>query len=128
VIFDTDFLIAYDKGTKRLSKTAARAFIDDLDDLEPLLISRVTWMEFMAGFPQQTSADRKISRFTVLEFDGDLWWIASRIKRDLSRRGLGIGTPDCMIAATAITYGQRLVTLNQTHFSRIAGLAIVAPE
>lgn len=44
--------------------------------------------------------------------------------RDLGMRGLTIGTPDCMIAATVLAYGQTIATLNHAHFQRIAGLRL----
>lgn len=124
MIFDTDFLIAYGKGTKALSKAAARAYVDALPASEPLLISRVTWMEFAAGYATAAEASAESSRFSVLEFDGDLWFAASRIVRELSRRGEKIGTPDCMIAATAIAYGQAVKTLNRAHLGRVKGLVL----
>lgn len=128
MIFDTDFLIAYGKGSKALSKTKARAYVDALPTGEPLLISRVTWMEFAAGYETKAEAEAESSRFTVVEFDSELWFPTSRIIRDLSRRGQRIGAPDCMIAATAIAYGQPLVTLNRSHFSRVTGLRVESPQ
>lgn len=127
MIFDTDFLIACAKGTQALSKARAKAFMDALPDSETLLISRVTWMEFVAGYETLAVAQAALARFTMLDFDGELWWGASRIMRDLGRKGLRIGTPDCMIAATALAYDQPLVTLNRSHFARIAGLRVVRP-
>ena len=124
MIFDTDFLIAYARGTKRLPKKAARAYIASLPASEPLLISRVTWMEFVAGYEDEATAASDLPTVTVLPFDGALWWAASRILRDLGLRGLTIGTPDCMIAATALAYGQTLATLNVGHFRRIDGLSL----
>ena len=126
MIFDTDFLIAYGKGSKALGKAKARAYVDALPADEPLLISRVTWMEFAVGYETKAEADAESSRFTVVEFDNKLWFPASRISRDLSRRGLRIGTADCMIAATAIAYSQSVVTLNRAHFARIIGLRVEA--
>jgi predicted nucleic acid-binding protein len=83
-------------------------------------------MEFAVGYETKAEADAESRRFTVVEFDSELWFPASRISRDLSRRGQRIGTPDCMIAATAIAYDQSVVTLNHAHFSRIAGLRVEA--
>ena len=127
MIFDTDFLIAYTKGTPSLSKARARSFLDTLDAGEALLFSQVTWMEFVAGFESLSLADTQLDRFAMLPFTGSLWWGASRIIRDLGRRGQRIGTPDCMIAATALAYGQALVTLNQEHFRRVTGLRVIVP-
>ena len=128
MIFDSDFLIAYDKITKRLSKANARAFVNTAAAAAPLLVSRVTWMEFGAGFATRLEAERKLGGFTILEFDAELWWAASRVKRGLSLRGLPIGTPDCMIAATAMAYAQPVVTLNVSHFSRVTGLRLITPR
>jgi predicted nucleic acid-binding protein len=43
----------------------------------------------------------------------------ARIRGDLRRRGLIIGDPDILIAATAIHYKLIVVTRNQRHFQRI---------
>ncbi len=125
MIFDTDFLIAYGKGSKALSKAKARAYVDALPAGEPLLISRVTWMEFAVGYETKAEADSESRRFTVVEFDNELWFPASRISRDLSRRGQRIGTPDCMIAATATLAGAALATINTKDFSRLVPLGLV---
>lgn len=79
MIFDTDFLIAYARGSKALTKTRARAFLAGLDAKEPLLISRVTWMEFVAGYADAATASVDLPRVSIMEFDGELWWGASRI-------------------------------------------------
>lgn len=128
MIFDTDFLIAFTRSHRALSKTQAREFVAALPDSELLLISRVTWMEFVAGYENIAEAKKELSFFTVLEFDGDLWAVASRIIRDLGIRRQRIGTPDCMIAATALAYNQSVVTLNHKHFSRVRGLRVITPS
>jgi predicted nucleic acid-binding protein len=81
-------------------------------------------MEFVAGYEEEANAAADLPAVTVLPFDGALWWGASRILRKLGLSGLTIGTPDCMIAATALAYGQTLATLNTGHFSRIDGLSL----
>ena len=128
MIFDTDFLIAYARGSRALTKTRARAFFASLESKEPLLISRVSWMEFVAGYAEEAAAVAELPLVTMVEFDGELWWGASRIIRELGLRRLTIGTPDCMIAATALAYGQTLVTLNHSHFERVVGLKVITPH
>ncbi|HRG57101.1 MAG TPA: type II toxin-antitoxin system VapC family toxin, partial [Lacunisphaera sp.] len=51
-------------------------------------------------------------------------WIASRLSRDLDRRGLPIGDNDIWIAATALAYRLPLVSRNARHFDRVPGLNI----
>ncbi|HTE86076.1 MAG TPA: type II toxin-antitoxin system VapC family toxin [Dehalococcoidia bacterium] len=43
----------------------------------------------------------------------------ARIRGDLRRRGLIIGDPDILIAATTIHYGHTLVTRNRRHSERL---------
>lgn len=49
---------------------------------------------------------------------------AADIYADLYRRGLLIGDADILIAATALEHGLPLITRNQNHFRRIAGLSL----
>jgi len=51
-------------------------------------------------------------------------WTASRISRDLARRGMPIGDNDVWIAATALAYRLPLVSRNARHFARVPGLMI----
>jgi predicted nucleic acid-binding protein len=46
------------------------------------------------------------------------------LRGDLTRRGLRIGDFDVLIAATALHHDLTLLTRNQRHFSRIAGLRL----
>lgn len=128
MIFDTDFLIVLSKGRKDYPKSRAEDYLVALSPGEPLLISRVTWMEYAAGCETLLKAEQELARFSVVEFDGDLWFAASRIIRTLGKAGQKIGSTDCMIAATAIAYGQPLVTFNRSHFSRVTGLRVESPQ
>lgn len=53
-------------------------------------------------------------------------WEASRIARRLQAGGNAIGDHDAWIAAFAVRHDRPLVTRNVVHFSRIAGLKILA--
>lgn len=124
MLFDTNFLIAYGKGTKAVPKQRARAYLSALPPRTPCYISRVTWMEFVAGFETAEAAAPHLAPFTVLEMDNELWWASSRVVRDLGQRGRPIGPADSMIAATALAYGLPVVTHNTKHFREVAGLDV----
>ncbi len=81
MLFDTNFLIAYQRGTKEVPRKRAHAFLENQAKGTPFYISRVAWMEFVAGFETSTAAKGYLSKFTMLEVDNLLWWDASRIVR-----------------------------------------------
>jgi len=60
----------------------------------------------------------------VLDFDSDAAEHYGQIRAALKRAGQPIGALDPMIAGHARSRGLTLVTNNERHFSRIAGLAI----
>lgn len=122
MLFDTNFLIAYGKGTKAVSKQRARSYFAALPPGTPCFIARVTWMEFVAGFESEAAAAPHLAPFTVLDMDTQLWWAASRVVRNLGLRGKPIGSADSIIAATALTYGLPVVSNNTRHFRDVEGL------
>ncbi len=122
MLFDTNFLITYQRGAKDVPKKRALAFLEAQPKGAPFFISRVAWMEFVAGFETSAAAKGYLRTFTVLEVDRLLWWDASRIVRALGLRGKRIGVADSIIAATALNYSLPLVTNNTKHFSEVPGL------
>ena len=125
MLYDTNFLIAYQRGTKDAPRKRAHAFLEAQPPDSPFYISRVTWMEFVAGFATSAAVKPYLEKFTILEVDNLLWWDASRIIRELGLRGERIGTADSIIAATALNYSLPVVTNNKKHFKRVPGLQVV---
>ncbi|MFH1499778.1 MAG: type II toxin-antitoxin system VapC family toxin [Verrucomicrobiota bacterium] len=122
MLLDTNFLITCHRGSKDVPKDQARAFLEAQGEDTPFYISRVAWMEFMAGFATSTAASPHLKKFTILEVDNLIWWDASRVVRNLGLRGKKIGAADSIIAATALNYGLPLVSNNTKHFSLVPGL------
>lgn len=122
MLFDTNFLIAYGKGSKDVPKARARAYFAALPHESPFYISRVTWMEFIAGFENMADAEFQLAPFTIIEVDTDLWRQGALVIRDLGLRGKTIGAADSLIAATALSYGFPLVSNNTKHFREVRGL------
>ena len=65
------------------------------------------------------------NRFEVLDAGMEGCWTYGRIYRHLSDNGLLIGANDLWIAATALAHGLPLVTRNDRHFRRVAGLHVI---
>ncbi|HEX9989991.1 MAG TPA: PIN domain-containing protein [Chloroflexia bacterium] len=76
-------------------------------------------------------ATTKLARFDwicernlILPLTDEIVEIGTDIYADLHRRGLLINDTDILIAATTLAHHLILVTTNQKHFNRIAGLQI----
>lgn len=122
-LLDTDVLIDVLR-----QYPAAKAWLTQEADTA-IVIHGVVAMEIING--SSDKADLRdnqsfLSRFTVVwptpaEFEYAYWLLAEyRLK-------VGIGIPDCLIAATAITRGWRLYTFNLKHYRHIDGLQVEVP-
>jgi predicted nucleic acid-binding protein len=107
-LVDTNILIDY----LQTSEDAAR----ELNRYDEILISRITWIEFLVGAKRQD--ERKVredllQRFSVVELDR-----AVAIKSVEIRQARRIELPDAIILATARVHGLLLVTRNHRDFPR----------
>lgn len=123
MLYDSTFLIHLAGQRGRSSQTAARRFLDAWPD-DPVYTSRVAWAEFAEGCETEEIVARLLAPFSIVEVNEKVAWTASRISRDLTRRGLPIGDNDVWIAATALAYRLPLVSRNARHFARVPGLMI----
>jgi predicted nucleic acid-binding protein len=123
MLCDTTFLVHYSGHRGRAQKALARAFLETRLD-SPIYTSRVAWAEFAEGCATSAEVAFHLEPFTVIEITEPIAWLASRISRDLDRRGLPIGDNDLWIAATALAYRLPLVSRNARHFTRVPGLQI----
>jgi predicted nucleic acid-binding protein len=94
----------------------SEAAAQELERYDRLLVSRITWIEFLVGARNQDEEDRRRAIFhdvEVVEMDGTV--AAETI---LIRKNTRLKLPDAIIWATARTQGLILVTLNHRDFSR----------
>lgn len=126
MLFDTTFVIAYEREVKRNRPAAAHAFLTQHPNV-PLYISIITVGEFAEGFDaaQQQDCWLCLNHYTVLDLTRDIAWRAAQISRQLRASGQTIGDSDILIAATALHHGLPLVTDNAQHFQRITGLQVI---
>jgi tRNA(fMet)-specific endonuclease VapC len=96
-----------------------------------LAISIITYGEIYEGIytaPNSDAAERGFRQFlrwvTVLPLEQPTMRRFARIRGDLRRRGLLIGDPDLLIAATALEHRLILLTRNRLHFERIPRLRL----
>lgn len=96
------------------------------------IIPSIVLMELRVG---ALLADTEARRLARERFASDLceafpigaFGAAEDVLVDLRRRGLTIGERDLLIAATALTGGHSVMTLNIAEFQRVPSLALLPP-
>lgn len=100
----------------------ARAFEDRA---EPLYIPSVTAVEVALGSPDPEVAWADLrDNFTVVSFTDDLAEESVPLARRLRRAGRWPGWPDFIVAATALAYGETLVSADHMAYRGIPGLRL----
>jgi hypothetical protein len=121
-VLDTSFLIQVERGV-----TSAMAVLDDLEGRsEPLRIPAAAWVEYLSTFgpSQRGQAVGHLESSASFEpFTRDAADEAARLQHELMREGLGLGWHDLQIAATALHFGETLVTADKT-FGGLPGLDV----
>lgn len=84
----------------------------------------ITWGELAAGVNFPWQLDELLRRVRVVGLPLQVAWEAGRIEQELAEKGMRLGENDNWIAATARTWGLRLITRDAA-FSRVRGLSIV---
>ena len=129
MIVDTSLLVAAERGSVRIE-----AFLGAFR-AEPIGIAAITASELLHGCHRAADAGMRARRtafveallnvIPVLPFGlpearrhAELWV-------ELVREGAMIGPHDLLIGATALAQGHALATLNQSEFSRVAGLRLL---
>ena len=128
LLIDTSLLIAAERGDPGL--------LDSFDH-EETAISPVTVSELMYGVhasaPSQRIlreifADRIVGSMQVVPIDEAAARAHAQLVTSLAQVGQSIGLHDSWIAASALTSGYGVATLDFKHFSRVPGLRVVSPS
>lgn len=88
-------------------------------------ISIITLGELAAGASDESGTRRFLSRYRVITLKPEIGYLAGRLDRALAAKGQRLGENDNWIAATALYYGEPIVT-NDNDFARVvrAGLPL----
>jgi tRNA(fMet)-specific endonuclease VapC len=128
-LVDTDWVVDWLSGQQRAIDLLAQLSV------EGLAISALTYAEIYEGVyygRDPRAAEAVFKRFLqdvpVLMINRSVLKRYAMLRGDLRRRGLLIGDPDSLIAATALFHNLSLVTRNLAHFQRVPGLAIYSPQ
>ena len=128
LILDSSLLIAGEK-----EKFDLAGFLATRD--EPVAIAAITASELLHGCHRAEDVRRKrkrteyvewvLSEFEAVPFALEEARHHARIWSDLAREGNMIGSNDLLIAATTLSLGYTLATLNLKEFARVPGLVLV---
>lgn len=128
VVFDTSVLIGLERASSRIDK-----FILGREG-ESFGISAITVSELLHGVHRADSEKRRIIRaafvekiievFPVFPFDLSAARIYAGIWASLAKRGKNVGAHDLIIAATCISLGFSVATLDLRDYGLIEGLSI----
>lgn len=128
LILDTSVLIAAERGQLTIDRLLATA------DADTVAVAAITVSELWQGAHRSSRADLRVrraafaeaiaARLPVLPFGQEEARIHAELWSVLSARGTMIGLHDLLIAATAITGGHAVATLDVGDFSRVPGLRV----
>lgn len=124
-LIDTDILIYSLKGHGIVQKR----FIEN--EKIPKSISVVSYGELLYGAKKSINNEKNLAivyrikeLFPIIDIDKAVMETFSDLKAKLRKSGAVIDDMDLLIAATALTMNFILVTNNEKHFRKIAGLKI----
>jgi len=128
VIFDTSVLTGLERVSSRLDQFILGR------EAEPFGISVITVSELLHGVHRADSEKRRIIReafvekildvFSVFPFDLGAARIYAGTWANLAKKGRTVGAHDLIIAATCISLGFSLATLDLRDYGLIEGLTI----
>lgn len=124
-LIDTDYVADWLKGRQPAVELLTRLHTDGI------VISLITYGEIYEGITygrdprgHERVFQQFLRRVSVLPLNRAIMRRFAQIRGDLRQRGLLIGDPDVLIAATALHHDLVLVTRNRHHFERIATLQL----
>jgi hypothetical protein len=121
ILVDSDVLIEHLRG-----KTAARDWlVGARQSSGPLAISVVSLTEVAGGMrqPERREVMRLLGSMQRFEITEQVAWRAAILMQEYRRSHSGSGLGDYLIAATALTEGLELATLNIRHYPMLPELA-----
>jgi len=127
VILDSSFLIDLQNGVQSAVETAA--MIEETG--RPRRVPQVALYELYVGVGKGTQRrgnreriERVVESLVLEPTTPSVSRRAGELEGELQSDGEGVGAVDAIVGATALSYGEPVVTADVGHFERMAGVAI----
>jgi predicted nucleic acid-binding protein len=120
ILIGSDVLIEHLRG----NKDARDWLVQARRTSGPLAISVISLTEIAGGMrsPERREVIRLLGSMQRFEVTEQVAWRAATLMREYRRSNSGIGLGDYLIAATALTEGLELATLNVRHYPMLPAL------
>ncbi|MEW6188027.1 MAG: type II toxin-antitoxin system VapC family toxin [Thermodesulfobacteriota bacterium] len=126
IILDTSLLIAAERG-----EWEVRTYVKGREE-EPFGLSVISVSELLQGVHRADSEKRRLKRsayvekvielFPIYPFDLAASRIYAEVWANLLGKGIQVGAHDLIIAATALSRGFSVASMDKRHFDKIEGL------
>ena len=123
ILIDTSILIDYYRKTDKKNSSWFALVQQNYE----FAISAISKYEIYTGATQNqlTFWDTVLQAITIIPFDEACVDSAVSINTNLKRKRKQLDLADLFIAATAITHGLSIATMNRKHFNRVDNLQII---
>lgn len=125
MILDTCFLVDLQREFRKGRPGRATHFLRSNAAIT-FSISVISVIEFLEGFTDPSEGERLLRAYHRVDLDSVIASHTAIIRRQLRLEGKLIGDFDILIAATALSVNEPLVTRNLTEFERVEGLNVIA--
>ena len=125
ILIDTSIFIEYLRKQNK-----AKSILYQIVESQEIYTSTVVEFELYAGATDEQKrrdVDGILTWCTVVPFTSDIAQTAAIIYQELKSVNRLIDMRDILIAASALTHGLPVMTLNMGHFDRVTGLQLVSP-
>lgn len=125
LVIDSSVLIAYLRGQPD-SLAALRGIIaNHIGFVAAISVYELLFSTARTRKP--ISEEKLLAPLIILPLDENCARVAARLHASLIQQNQDIGIKDVLIAATCLAHELPLVTLNQSHFSRVPSLTVITP-
>jgi predicted nucleic acid-binding protein len=127
IVVDSSIVVAFERRRFDLERLLA--------EHSPAAIAGITAAELLIGVERADTPERRarreefvaniLARIPIIPFDIAQARLFAVHFADLTQRGEKIGDRDLQIAATALSLGYQIATLNVDEFKRVSGLELI---
>jgi tRNA(fMet)-specific endonuclease VapC len=138
-LLDTSVLVSLERTLKSRQRAGAKEHLLSLlgdSQGQPAAIATITASELLHGvhradppnrLKRQAFVEFVLRHFPAIPFDLQAARVHAGVRAELQSDGKNVGAHDLIIAATALSLGWQVLTLNPRDFKAVPGLSVLMP-